>query len=197
MAAFTVVYDACVLYPAPLRDLLIRLAQTGLFQARWTEAILDEVFRSILADRPDLKPEQLSRTRELMNAAVRDCQVTGYEQLIDAMVLPDPDDRHVLAAAAHCGALVVVTANVKDFPESALAPHGIEAQPPDEFVMNLVDLAPEVVMEAVTKQAAALKKPAITVEGLLAILEKSGLTRTVAELRALRRRAEEPPAREG
>lgn len=97
--AFVVIYDACVLYPAPLRDLLVRLASTGIVRARWSELILDECFRSILAQRPDLKPESLRRTRELMKEAVPDCIVTGFEPLVNGLELPDPDDRHVLAAA--------------------------------------------------------------------------------------------------
>jgi hypothetical protein len=74
--AQVVIYDACVLHPAPLRDLLIRLAQAGLVRARWTHTILDECFRSILRRRPELEVP-LRRTRELMIAAVRDCLVRG------------------------------------------------------------------------------------------------------------------------
>lgn len=115
--AFVVIYDACVLYPAPMRDLLVRLANTGVVRARWSEMILDECFRSILEQRPDLTPQALARTRELMNRAVPDCLVTGFEQLIDGLRLPDPDDRHVLAAAIRAGAQGIVTANLKDSPE--------------------------------------------------------------------------------
>lgn len=107
--AFVVLYDACVLYPAPLRDLLIRLANTGIVRARWSEAILDECFRNIQEQRPELKPEALQRTRELMKKAVVDCMVTGFESLIDGLTLPDPDDRHVLAAAIRVGAQAIVT----------------------------------------------------------------------------------------
>lgn len=91
--------DACVLYPAPLRDLLMHLAVADLFHAAWTEEIHDEWIRSVLADRPNLSRRQLERTRDLMNVHVRDCLVTGYEHRIKALSLPDPDDRHVLAAA--------------------------------------------------------------------------------------------------
>lgn len=84
--AFVVVYDANVLYPSILRDLLIRIAQAGLVQAKWTDKILDEVFRSLIKNRPSLDPVRLDRTRALMNRAVRDCLVTGYESLIDALV---------------------------------------------------------------------------------------------------------------
>lgn len=113
---FTVVYDACVLYPAPLRDLLMRLALTDLYRARWTDRIHDEWMHSVLKQRPDLKREDLERTRELMNAHVRDCLVTGFEYLIPVVELPDPDDRHVVAAAIHAGADLIVTFNLQDFP---------------------------------------------------------------------------------
>lgn len=92
-------FDADVLYPSTLRDLLIRIAQAGLVQAKWSDQILDEVFKNISENRPDLDAEALARTRRLMVTAIRDCLVTGYEPLVSALELPDPDDRHVLAAA--------------------------------------------------------------------------------------------------
>nr|WTB32140.1 PIN domain-containing protein [Streptomyces sp. NBC_00830] len=97
--AFVVIYDANVLYPNVLRDVLIRVAQAGLVQAKWTEAILDETFRNIKAKNPTLDHAALDRTRGLMMRAVRDCLVRGYEPLVEAIELPDPNDRHVLAAA--------------------------------------------------------------------------------------------------
>ncbi len=96
--SFTAIYDACVLYPAPLRDFLMWLALTDLFRARWTEEIHAEWMRNVLNNRSDLTKEQLTRTKNLMNANVRDCLVTDYESLIETLVLPDLDDRHVLAA---------------------------------------------------------------------------------------------------
>ena len=84
----TAVYDANILYPAPLRDLFIRLAQAGLVQARWTEAIHEEWIRNVLKDNPHLSAERLARTRTLMNEAVRDCLVTGYEDLIESLSCP-------------------------------------------------------------------------------------------------------------
>ena len=88
---FAVIYDASVLYPNTLRDLLVRIAQSGLVQARWTEQILDEMFGALQRDRPDLDPAKLDRTRILMGTAVRDWKVTEYEPLIDSLKLPDPD----------------------------------------------------------------------------------------------------------
>lgn len=183
--AFVVVYDACVLYPAPLRDLLLRVARTGLVRARWSDAILDECFRSILENRPELKPEALDRTRALMNRAVADCIVVGYEGLIDGLTLPDPDDRHVLAAAIRAGAQMVVTFNLKDFPEEVLAAYGIEAKHPDEFIIDQIGLAPGALVNVVVEQAQSLKNPPRMVPELLDTLRDCGLIQSVAKLREL------------
>jgi len=121
--AFVVVYDACVLYPFHLKDLLIRVSRAGLVQAKRTNEILDEVFDNILENRPDLNPENLKTTRSLMIKAIPDCIVEGYEGLVDSIELPDEDDRHVLAAAIRSNAQTIVTNNLKDFSESALLPY--------------------------------------------------------------------------
>ena len=99
MDKLTVLIDACVLYPAPLRDLLMRLLLLDLFVGRWTERIHDEWIRNVAKDRPDLKRERLERTRAMMDSHALNALVTGYEPLIEGLSLPDPDDRHVLAAA--------------------------------------------------------------------------------------------------
>lgn len=177
-------YDANVLHPSGLRDLLVRLGQTGLFCARWTEQILDETIVSILRRRPDLDASRLARTRALMCEAIPECIVTGHEPLIDGLELPDPDDRHVLAAAIRCSAQVIVTSNLADFPSNVLEPFNIEAQDPDQFVLDLVDLAPGRVAAVVQQQAAALRNPPRAVEDLLETLSASGLPRAAAALRS-------------
>lgn len=184
MATFTAVYDACVLYPAPLRDLLMQLALTDLFRARWTDQIHEEWIRNVLKDRPDLSGAQLERTRDLMNKNVRDCLVVGHEGLIPGLSLPDPNDRHVLAAAIHCNAGVIVTFNLKDFPLERLEPYGVAAQHPDEFVADLIDLNQDMVCEAVKIVRARLGKPPVSAEQYLATLKQLGLAETVASLRA-------------
>src|SRR3954468_4018363 len=183
--AFVVLYDACVLYPAPLRDLLVRLANTGVVRARWSAAILDECFRNILEHRPDLKPESLQRTRELMTRAVPDCMVIGFEGLIEGLVLPDIDDRHVLAAAIRAGAQAIVTFNLDDFPAERLQPYNIEAKHPDEFVIDTIDLSPGRVAAVIAEQAAALRNPPRSTAELLDTLRDQGLVRSVARLRDL------------
>lgn len=182
MPELIAIYDACVLYPAPLRDLLVRLARTGLFRARWTDAIHDEWIRNLLENRPDLSAAQLERTRQLMNAAVRDCLVTGYEGRIDNLTLPDPADRHVLAAALEAQAQVIVTYNLRDFPAGALQPHGLAAQHPDEFMLRVIALDPLVVRETVETHQQALKNPPKTPAQYLETLSNQGLLKTVTAL---------------
>lgn len=148
-----------MLWSAPLRDLLVRVAIARLVQAKWTDDILDETFRTLQEKRPDIAPDALARTRDLMNRAVDDALVVGHEGLIGALQLPDVDDRHVLAAAIHAGAQVVVTFNTPDFPSDALSPHHVEAAHPDDFVLDLLDLAEGTVIRILQEQAAALRNP--------------------------------------
>lgn len=183
--ALVAVYDACVLHPAALRDTLIRLALTGLVRARWSDAILDEWERSILRIRPDLDRAPLRRTRELMNLAVPDAVISGFEVLVAGLDLPDPDDRHVLAAAIHGGAQAIVTFNLKDFPPEKLSSHGIEAVHPDDLVLDLLDVEPGLVCQAIERQASALKSPPMSVSEVLATIEQQGLARSAARLRGL------------
>lgn len=186
MASFVAVLDACVLYPASVRDLLLRLALTDLFRARWTDRIHDEWISAVLKQRQDLTKAQLERTRQLMNQAVPDCLVTTYESLIDGVVLPDPNDRHVLAAAIRCQAGFIVTYNLKHFPEEALAPYGIAAQHPDGFVSHLFDLDPGAACAAVRDQRESLKNPPMSVDDLLNEFLSRELAETVAQLNTLR-----------
>jgi hypothetical protein len=180
---FTVIYDACVLYPAPLRDLLMRLALTDLYRARWTDMIHDEWSRNVGKQRPDLKPADLARTRELMNLHVRDSLVTGFEHLIPSIELPDPDDRHVVAAAIQGGADLIVTFNLKDFPPTALNRYNLAAQHPDDFIFDLLDLHLAKVCESVASHRRSLKNPPKTADEYLDTLLKQGLTQTVGVLR--------------
>jgi len=161
---FTAVFDANVLYPAALRDLLMWLGLSGLFRARWTEQIHEEWKRNLLKDRSDIQAEQLDRTSRLMDAAIPDAVVRGYQRLCAGLQLPDPDDRHVLAAAIRCKADVVVTFNLKDFPAHALAAYDIEAVHPDEFIADLADLDQAAVLGAAQQHFRSLKNPPFTVQ---------------------------------
>jgi predicted nucleic acid-binding protein len=180
---FTVIYDACILYSNPLRSLLMDLALTDLYRARWSEEIHQEWMRNVRKNRPDIPEEKLLRTKTLMDSNVRDYLVTGYESLIPGLFLPDENDRHVLAAAIRCQASVIVTFNLKDFPNQQLSPYEIEAQHPDEFISNLIDLYPVPVFRAVERDRQRLKNPPLDSEQYLEILFSLSLTNTSSMLR--------------
>ncbi|RFS81821.1 PIN domain-containing protein [Actinomadura spongiicola] len=182
--AFVVIYDANVLYGNTLRDLLIRLAQADLVQAKWTHAILDEMFGNLAADHPGIPPERLARLRGLMNAAVRDCLVEGYEPLMEGLKLPDPGDRHVLAAAIKVGAQVIVTSNLRDFPAADMEVWNLEAKSPDDFVLDQITLDDRVVWACVQQIVDSRMNPPETVDDVLSALERAGLVESVAALRS-------------
>ena len=139
--------------------------------------------RNLLANRSELRREQLERTRDLMNAHIRDCLVSGYDDLIEGLELPDPNDCHVLAVAIRTRASVIVTFNLSDFPANYLEQYGLEAHHPDEFITHLLDLDPAAVSGAAKKQRAALINPTRTVDEFLDALANQHLPETVSRLR--------------
>ncbi len=183
MATFTAFYDANVLYPAELRNLLMHLALTRLFRAKWSADVHEEWISALLEKRPDLTRNKLERTRALMDLHAVDALVTGYEDLIPGLHLPDPNDRHVLAAAIRGQANVIVTMNLRDFTADVVGAFGIEAQHPDEFVLHLLDLAPGAVMAAAESHRQSLKNPPRTMAEYLEMLERQGLAHAVSALR--------------
>lgn len=180
---FTAVLDANVLYPAPLRDLLMRLAMADIFAGKWTERIHEEWIRNLLLNRSDLTRERLEKTRDLMNSHVRDCLVYDYEDLESSLSLPDKDDRHILAAAIKSSADAIVTFNLKDFPESELGKYGIEAIDPDSFLEYQLDLDPGNVIKTVKEHRASLKKPPKSIADYLDTLESQKLIMFVDKLK--------------
>jgi hypothetical protein len=182
----TVVYDACVLYPAPLRDLLVQLATTRIFRAKWTDLIHDEWTRNLLIKRPDLNAEKLARLRVLMNQSIPDALVTDFEYLIPTLELPDLNDRHVLAAAIVAEAKTIVTFNLKDFPAPILAKYGISARHPDIFISALIDRYPQQVLDAIDTTLSRLKNPPQTFTNHLETLLNQGLPTSVGMLKDLR-----------
>jgi hypothetical protein len=182
MSPPVVVLDACTLYPAALRDVLMRLAMHRLILARWTNAIHDEWIGAVLRNRPDLSRDRLQRTRELMDLHAEDSLVTGYESHLDGLELPDPGDLHVLAAAIEAEAGVIVTWNLRDFPESALAPLSLRAETPDDLLVRLFDDRRGELISVLREARLSLKQPPLTAADYLATLHTQGLTRTCALL---------------
>jgi len=182
--AFIVVYDANVLYPNTPRDLLIRIAQLPhIVQAKWTDEILDEMLRALRKNLPDISEEKADRLRERMNAAVRDCLVLGYEPLIEVLDLPDRDDRHVLAAAIKVNAQLIVTWNRKHFPQDKMAPWGVRAKSPDDFVRDTMGIDSQAVWACVQQIVDSRTRRPVTVEDVLGELERDGLVASVAAMR--------------
>ncbi|MBV7538503.1 PIN domain-containing protein [Duganella sp. sic0402] len=165
------VLDACVLYPAPLRDLLLSLAAEDLYRARWTEMIQNEWITAVLSHRQDLQAAALHRTATLMNRAIENSLVLHYEHLIDSLVLPDPEDRHVLAAAITCRANAIVTFNKKDFGQQA----NITIVHPDDFCVSLFARSEADAQHAVKTLRQRLKNPPKTARELITTYEQQGL----------------------
>lgn len=180
--SFGVFFDANVFYPAPLRDVLIQLATTGLFKAWWSHQIHEEWIRNLVINRPDISEEKLWQIAEHMNRAVPDCLVENYESLIQSLELPDQNDRHVLAAAIKSHSQVIVTNNLKDFPSDSLASYDIEAQSPDEFLFHQLDLHKGAVIASLRECRERLKNPPKNVDEFLETLESQGLIKFVAAI---------------
>ena len=180
----SVFLDASALYPALLRNILMRCALRDLFSAFWSERVQDEWTRSVLRDRPDLSPARVHRTRRMMDENIAGANVTGFEHLIETLSLPDVDDRHVLAAAIHCRAEIIVTANLRDFPVSVLAQYKIQPQHPDVFLLGLINSSPLEVVAALRQILLAFKRPTITIGELLVAMERQGLKTSAKALTA-------------
>lgn len=153
----------------------------GRLQARWSAQAHDDWKRNLLSNRPYLTQEHLDRASAQMDRAIPGGLVTDHESLIAGLTLPDPDDRHALAAAIRCNSSVIVTFNVKDFPVAALEPFGIEAQLPDVFIANLFDLDQAAVVAAARRQRARLRNPPMDVERQ-DVLRRRGLVQTAKSL---------------
>ncbi|WP_350262728.1 PIN domain-containing protein (plasmid) [Pantoea sp. BJ2] len=185
-SGYTIVFDACVLYPAPLRSFMMYLAAGGQFRARWSEDIHEEWIRNVLLNRTELNRAQLERVRALMDRHVPDALVTGYQSLIESIRgLPDEDDRHVVAAAIVAQAEGIVTFNLRDFPDEVLSVWNLRAIHPDSFITDLTDLNITVVIDAARRQRASLLSPPFTPDEYLDCLLRQQLPETVSRLRPL------------
>lgn len=183
-AQYTAFLDANVLYPAPLRDILIELAVSDLFQARWSLFILDEVKRNILKNRPDLDEDRIDRTIELMNAHTRDCITEVPDELISSIEsLPDKDDRHVVAGALISRSHAIVTWNLRDFPMTSLDKYRLEPIDPDTFLEAQFDLDNGRFLECISRVRKRLKYPQKTVDEYLSTLMQQRLVKTATKLK--------------
>lgn len=187
MSAFTVLLDANVLYSLTRTDITLQASRAGIFRARWSEHIHAEWMRNLAANRPDLDPARIERRRAVMDANLLDPLVTGYEPLIPGLTAINEKDRHVLAAAIQGGCSVNVTENITDFPAEALAPHDIEAQHPDVFLIHQMGLDPSRFLAAVKVLRQRMSNPPCAADEYLDKLRKANLPLLADELAKSRR----------
>ncbi|TVU54641.1 MAG: PIN domain-containing protein [Arthrospira sp. PLM2.Bin9] len=171
MAIFPVILDSCVLYPMYLRDTLLRAAQAGLYRVHWSEEILAGAFRNLIKDER-ISPKKAEQLKNLMQTAFPEAMIEVTELLIPCMDNHE-GDRHILAAALIAKAHVIVTDNLKHFPDTSLHQFNIIAQSSDDFLLSLLDLSPQGMLEVLYLQIEATKKPKLTITGLLDLLNRN------------------------
>ena len=183
MTKCTALLDANILYPISIRDLHTRLALAGTFRGRCTEDIHREWMDVCREKRPEMTPERLEQIRAGINESLRDGLITGYEHLIPGLQMSAEKDKHVLAAAIVGKCDVIVTNNIKHFPDEELAPYGIAAQDPDDFLLGLLSMYPGTFCRVIRKIRSLLDPPHSIGQYLSNLEERQKLQQTAAELK--------------
>jgi len=179
------VLDACVIYPAPLRDLLLSLADVGLFKPFWSVEINEEWIRNLLVKRPELSHSKLALTVQAMNKSFPDANIMKDAGISSRLILPDKNDIHVLETAIKSGSHYIISSNLKDFPDSELHKYSIQAIDPDSFIFDRFREHEAIALEALTNQINRLSHPPLSRKDVLAIFKKIGLTKTSTYLNGL------------
>jgi hypothetical protein len=169
------IFDACILYPFHLRNIVVQAAVDRLVDAHWTDAIQEEWMRNLTADAPAIPTERLRVTRRLMNDALPTATVNGYEEHISEVTLPDPNDRHVVAAAITAKAPLILTWNLRHFPAQELRRFGLRAMNPNAFLSGLFDKAPDLVIGSLANARRNLSKTRPSASDFVGILENQKL----------------------
>ncbi|TXL70958.1 PIN domain-containing protein [Vineibacter terrae] len=169
--------DACTLYPFHQRNILVQASVDGLYEARWTDEIHDEWTRNLLANAPAIPPGRLQIARQLMETVLPGARVANFHHHIDKLSLPDPGDRHVLAAAIEAKASLILTWNLRDFPATTLKRHGLMRQTPDAFLTGLYGQAPQLVVASLANARRNLSKSGVSAQGFLDLLKNQKLFR--------------------
>lgn len=179
---FPVMLDANVLYPLVIRDVLLTFAEAGFYRPLWSDEIMMEWSSHLKAKYPG-KEDRIDRTIALMREAFPEAAVSAYSDLIPSLLLPDENDRHVLAAAIAGGAAVIVTENDKDFPKDVLAKYGLERRTPDEFLLEIFQLYPSDALAVLKRTRLGYTRPPMTAAEFVKTLLSKGLASLAAELK--------------
>ena len=177
-----VIFDACILYPFHLRNIVVQIAVDRLVDARWTDEIHDEWIRNLAANVPAIPIERLQITRRLMNDALPHAMVAGYQGHIQAVTLPDLDDRHVVAAGIAGGASVVLTWNLRDFPVRELKKHGLRRKTPEALLVDLYDKVPDLTLASLANARRNLSKTRVSASDFVDILKNQKLIQLSARV---------------
>jgi hypothetical protein len=169
------VFDACILYPFHLRNVLVQAAVDRLVEAHWTDEIHDEWIRNLAARAPGVAIERLQNTRRLMNDAVPTAMVSGYENHVPEVNLPDPDDCHVVAAGIAAGASLILTWNLRHFPAKELKKFGLRPETPDAFLSGLYDKVRALAIGSLANARRNLTKTRVSASDFIDILTSQKL----------------------
>ena len=180
---FTCVLDTNVIYPIEIRDLLFWFAHYDLFTPKWSNHIFDE-WEDVM-DRKGVSKKEIKKRTNIANLAFPDALVMNYEPLIDGLTLPDIKDRHVLAAAIKTNANVIVTNNLKDFPQDYLASFGLVVKSADNFIADIIDLNHDKAIEAFKKLVLNRRNPDLDEFEVLDNFRKNGLNDSANYLHSL------------
>jgi PIN domain len=169
------VFDACILYPFHLRNVLVQAAVDRLVEARWTDEIHDEWIRNLAAHTPAVPIERLQNTRRLMNDALPTAMVSSYENHVPEVNLPDPNDRHVVAAGIAAGASIILTWNLRHFPAKELKKFGLRRETPDAFLSGLYDKVPDLTISSLANAQRNLTKTRVSASDFIDVLNSQQL----------------------
>ena len=178
--AFPAFFDTCTLYGATLNDLILWVAEGGAFRPLWSEGVMSELKKSLVEDGND--QDLIENRLDQMRAVFPDAMVDGYQARIDGMTC-DPKDRHILDAAVRANAEVLVTFNVKHFPDSSVEGYEIEIVHPDDFLLDQLDLYPKLVVDSLVRLTTLYRAPPVTMDELLEMLIRSGVPNFVDAVR--------------
>lgn len=172
MTTFPALFDTNVLFGFHLNDVILGMAERGLFRPLWSEQILEELSKNLTEQ--GLPAANVERRIRSMRRAFPDAIVSGFDDLIGTMT-NDPKDRHVLAAGIRANCEVLVTFNLKDFPEASVTAYDIEIVHPDKFLLDQLDLYPGQTVGVLRQLIADYSSPTLEMEDLLVRLADAGV----------------------
>lgn len=183
---FTVVLDTDVLVGALVRNIILTFAEEGFFRARWSSTTIRSELVPAIKKAAGLSAEKANFHKDRIEIAFPEGEIVEDPNLVGGLILPDPKDRHVLAAAIQTKAALIVTNNLKDFPVAALAAHQIEPISADSFIADCIDLAGAEAIAALRVLRERFRRPEMDAEAFLRLVEERGLSQTAAMLQEFR-----------